>query len=679
MPARVIKYCCLLLLASISFILSAADHTTPANDIVKISFNDHQLARQIAISYHHAILEIDYQQGHIIADLSVTEQRDLRARGLTIEQATQWARQFQNFTKQLSSGFTQSNAKVALSGIEGFECYPTVEETYQQAADLALVYSELVNWIDIGDSWLKANGQGGYDLMVMQITNKTITGDKPKLFIHSSMHAREYTPAALTLDFAKQLLESYQTNADSRWIIDYHEVHILFHMNPDGRKIAESQVYQRKNMNSNHCANSTVGVDLNRNFAFTWAQTPNGSSGDACDETFRGASPESEPETQAVSDYIRSLFPDRRGPNDADAAPSDTSGVHLDIHSYSQLVLWPYGHTNSLSPNHAAFEELGNKLAWFNDYTPMQGIGLYATDGTSDAVSYGELGVAALTFELGSRFFEYCSSYEATVKPDNLKALTYAAKVVRAPYLIPSGPDINLIELNGTQGNVAVAQGNQVSIKVLASALQTKLSSNGRQVAKIEYAIDRPFWDAQAVVIELVNNDGAVDSGLEEMSGQIDTSAMAIGEHIVFVRAYNAAGQAGPVSAVFMSIGNNNSPIPEFASNCDELDCTFDASNSTDSDGTIEAYEWDFNDGNNATGVTVSHTFDSEGDKTIRLTIIDNSGNRAEKTAQVKLQVDPVVLPPPPPEESSSSGGGTVAWLLLLFIPAASRRWRVTN
>ena len=168
--------------------------------------------------------------------------------------------------------------------------------------------------------------------MVLKITNSELSSKKPILFVHSSMHAREYAPAALNLDFAKWLLNEYATNAEAQWIVDNREVHLVFHMNPDGRKIAENQVFQRKNTNQSHCAGSTVGVDLNRNFAQTWGVTANGSSGNECSEVYRGISAESEPETQAISNYIRSIFTDERGPNDSDAAPVTKSGLHIDLH-----------------------------------------------------------------------------------------------------------------------------------------------------------------------------------------------------------------------------------------------------------------------------------------------------------------------------------------------------------
>ena len=61
------------------------------------------------------------------------------------------------------------------------------------------------------------------------------------------------------------------------------------------------------------------GVDLNRNQAFKWDEE--GHSTNPCASTYRGTAPASEPEIVAYEDYLRSLFPDQRGPEDTDAAP----------------------------------------------------------------------------------------------------------------------------------------------------------------------------------------------------------------------------------------------------------------------------------------------------------------------------------------------------------------------
>ena len=604
----------------------------------KIHVTDKALARKIAISFHHAILETNYEQGYIIADLTQKEIAQLKTHNLTIETATDFNNRYKDFKAQVAQQF-QIKAENSIQSIPGFECYATVEETLNDGATLATDNPTLAEWIDIGDSWEKENNQAGYDLMVLKITNQNIVEDKPVLFIHASMHAREYTPANLTLDFAKQLLDDYATDADTQWIIDYHEIHILFQMNPDGRKIAETGVFQRKNTNANHCPGLNVGVDLNRNFAYFWGTTDGGSSGNECDSTYRGNVAESEPETKAVSNYIRSLFPDVRGDAITDGAPTDTAGMHLDFHSYSELVLWPWGHTTDVSPNDSGFVALGNKFAWFNDYTPQQSVGLYATDGTSDDVSYGELGIAAFTFELGTSFFQQCADYTDTIKPDNLNALKYAAKVTAAPYLLAHGPEVTSISLNGSLSGVTVGAGTSIDLIATADATRSQLSTAGKSISKIEYSIDTPIWKETAIVVDVTNNDGDLSSGVESFNSVIDTTGLSNGEHLVYFRAFDESNNQGVTSASIITISadSNQSPTALFTSSCVELACDFDANASSDSDGTIDSYSWDFGDGISSTGVAPSHNYSNDGTYTVSLTVTDN--NSATSTTNETITV----------------------------------------
>lgn len=607
----------------------------------KITYSKQKQADQLLISMHHAVLEVNRKEKFIIATLTEPEKKLLKNKGFIVSFAKNWTNQFaEKFPGYADAGDTDSHY---FNTILGFECYATVEETYSQAQALAESFPKLASWQDIGDSWQKANSQGGYDLMVLKITNTDITQTKPILFVHSSMHAREYAPAALNLDFAKWLLNNYQTNAEARWIVNNREIHLLLQMNPDGRKIAENQILQRKNTNQNHCAGSGVGVDLNRNFAQTWAVTPNGSSGNECSDVYRGSAAESEPETQAVSNYIRSLFPDERGPNDSDAAPDNKSGMHIDLHSYGKLILWPYGHREMESPNDNGFVNLGHKLAWFNDYRPQQSIGLYATDGTSDNVSYGELGVAAITFELGSSFFQDCTEYRNKIKPDNLRALIYAAKVSEAPYLLSTGPDISILRLNNNLEKVTVSPAAVIDLDIISNK-QSKLARASNNVQQFEYVINGSFSDTNKVV---TLQNLTADNGRVNVNAQINTADMAVGQHMISVRAKNTDDQYGVVQSAFITITDSSAPTASFAVACDYLVCDFDAKQSTDSDGNIIRYQWTKLQTDNTTevigsGETLQYTFDEAGEVTIQLLVEDN--NNLQATTQQSITLEKEVI-----------------------------------
>ncbi|MCL1039606.1 PKD domain-containing protein [Shewanella submarina] len=607
-----------------------------ADPVYRLEFNDKTRYQQAGISLHSQLLKSDSQALVHWAELDAETLEKLQTLGIKMAPDKRVTAP----TGLSPEAVTSLNATQS-SGIPGYACYPTVEETFDAMDSLVSQYPKLASLTDIGDSWLKQNGIGGFDLKVLKLTNEGTSGDKPKLFIHAAMHAREYATSPLALDFATHLLQTYETDADSQWILDRHEIHLLLHMNPDGRKEAEKQVYWRKNMNQSVCSNPDAkGVDLNRNFSWGWNTTGGvGSSGNQCAETYRGQSAASEPETQAVEAYLRNLFGDHRGPNRADAAPADTPGMHIDIHSYSELVLWPWGDVDTPAPNGTALQTLGRKLARFNGYTPIQSVGLYPTDGTSDDISYGELGIAHFTFELGTAFFQACDTYNSKVKPDNLKALKYAAKVVKAPYLIPAGPDITAIKLN---------DGDDFSIPVNYDAKLQVTSSDARfnnsrgteptqAISQIQLFINNYPEEINAQPITLSPTDGSYDEVTESAGYSLDLTELGEGKHRLYLRSSDTSGQFGSVSAMFLNVtaAANRLPIADFSVSCDKLKCDFDASNSSDPDGSISSYQWQFGDGETGSGQSLSHDYAEGGSFTVTLTVTDDAGaqQNSQKTA----------------------------------------------
>lgn len=436
--------------------------------------------------------------------------------------------------------------------IPGYSCYRTVEETYQTAADLASNHPELASWLDVGDSWELSVGQpDGYDMRVLKLTNTAISGDKPRLLITASIHAREYAPAELATRFAEYLVSGYGSNADATWILDHHEIYVMFHANPDGRKEAEKGLSWRKNTNENYCGvtSSNRGADLNRNFNYQWGCC-GGSSPAPCDATYRGPSAASEPETQAIQSYILALFPDQRGTG---AAPSDATGVYIDLHSAAGLVIWPWGYTTTDPPNASGLRTLGRKFAYYNGYVPAQIADyLYVADGGSVDYSYGVLGIASLAFEVGTQFFQDCTSFNSTIVPNNLPALIYAAKVVRTPYLTSLGPDALGLALDSTE----VQRGTPVTLR--ATVDDTRYSArNGTEprqaVVAAEYYVDVPPWNG-GTAHAMAANDGVWNATAEAVVATVDTTGWSAGRHIILVRGQDANGNWGAFSAIFVNI-----------------------------------------------------------------------------------------------------------------------------
>jgi hypothetical protein len=343
----------------------------------------------------------------------------------------------------------------------------------------------------------------------------------------------------VAMAFIDHLAGYYGVDADITWLIDHHEIQVIVSANPDGHVRNETGypwTYWRKNAQPyGSCSLNTIGVDLNRNFPTRWGCC-GGSSGDPCAETYRGPAEKSEPETQAVIDAVRGLFRDQRLPGNLDAAPADASGMLISLHSYGNLVLWPWGWTAAPAPNGEELEVLGRKLASFNRYTPKQASGLYPADGTTDDWSYGELGIASYTFEIGSEFYPSCSQVDGLIQP-NLQALLYAAKVARAPYLLPLGPDASdLTILEGIGGSPSLA------------AVIDDTANGGNPIAAAEITLDEPPW-AGGESISMLPVDGAFDEAQEQV--RADLEGLGLERHTIFIRGQDSLGYWGPVTAVY--------------------------------------------------------------------------------------------------------------------------------
>ncbi|WP_227499920.1 M14 family zinc carboxypeptidase, partial [Synechococcus sp. PCC 7335] len=472
------------------------------------------------------------------------------------------------------------SVQITDSTIPGFTSYRTVEETFSDLESLADNNSNLASWVDFGDSYDKATpgGPKGYDIYALQLTNKEtdIPGyEKPILYVQGAIHAREYTTTELVTRFAEDLVSRYGTDPEATWLLDYTQIHLVPILNPDGRKFAEQGYSWRKNANPNpdptleEAPFPTYGVDLNRNYDSAFGEVPDGSSGNPSSLVYRGPFPFSEPETQAARDYLLDLFPDQKPEDQFAPAPDDATGVYLDVHSFGNLVLYPFGNTEEPAPNSEGLRNLGLKLGYFTGldgeaYDIQQAIGLYPTDGTTDDWVYETFGTAAYTIELGTEFFEDPEYFESIIVPEFTPALYYAAKSAFQPYLTSAGPDSLDVKLD----RPTIFAGVPVSLNIRSNATRYddgNLSSEGitegidlpefKDIAGARYSFNSPSWVPGTELFELMPASNPLDDTVERLKvPRIDTSGLEPGRHTIFVESMAADGTYGVPTAVFLEV-----------------------------------------------------------------------------------------------------------------------------
>ncbi|XP_043917854.1 carboxypeptidase O-like [Protopterus annectens] len=174
---------------------------------------------------------------------------------------------------------------------------------------------------------------------------------KPKkiIWMDCGIHAREWIAPACCQWFTKEILQNYKTDPRMRCILQNIEFNILPVYNIDGYVYTwTTDRLWRKSRSLSLVENCTcVGTDLNRNFEAQWCTV--GGSYNCCSTMFCGFGPASEPETKAVSDFLK-----RR--------KSDILG-YFSIHSYGQQILTPYGYTSEPPTNNEELIQTAQKAA----------------------------------------------------------------------------------------------------------------------------------------------------------------------------------------------------------------------------------------------------------------------------------------------------------------------------
>ncbi|XP_054479933.1 carboxypeptidase B2 [Anoplopoma fimbria] len=228
-------------------------------------------------------------------------------------------------------------------------------------------------------------------VLKMSLNNRP---NKKAMWIDCGIHAREWIAPAFCLWFVQYALSFNKINQEITRILDNMDVYILPVLNPDGYHYTWTTNRMWRKNRSVSQSSKCVGVDLNRNFDANWCTE--GASDDPCTEIYCGAFPESEPESQAVANFLRSH--------------KDSVQLYFSIHSYSQMLLFPFSCTLDEAENHKDLLEMAQAAAqvirryYRNTYKYGAGANtIYLAPGGSDDWAYN-LGIKySFTFELQDR------------------------------------------------------------------------------------------------------------------------------------------------------------------------------------------------------------------------------------------------------------------------------------
>jgi hypothetical protein len=287
-----------------------------------------------------------------------------------------------------------------------FDDFREYDEVMAKVDELAAAAPDSVQVLDVGSS---LEGRAIKGLRI-----GTAGDDAPAVLYSGTMHAREWLATMVAMCVADRFVSDDATVAD---LLDRIVVYVVPVINPDGYVYSwTADRYWRKNVRDGY------GVDLNRNWDYQWAVV--GASDDPFAEDYLGDAPFSEPESSALRDMIL-------------AHPQ--IAAHIDFHSFSQLVLRPWGYSYDLPSDEATLAMLGDSMseamwnATSTDYASIHASELYPAAGAVDDWGYGTQGIMAFTIELRGDDFVVPPSQIAPACDESIAAaLALAAWVAGA-------------------------------------------------------------------------------------------------------------------------------------------------------------------------------------------------------------------------------------------------------
>jgi len=291
---------------------------------------------------------------------------------------------------------------------------------------LNTTYPNIVDVFSIGKSWQNR------DIYCIRLTNETNTHPKPEMLFIGYHHAREPISAELPLYFAVDAATNFGVNATLTHMLNYTETYVVPALNVDAFEAVEQNEWQRKNVHPfDEDGDSSLdedppddqdgdgyiedlwqwdgtkwiflgwegidndgdgflnedwmgGVDLNRNYGYQWDAPCQSGSPYPPDEDYRGPAPFSEPETQVIRDF----------------ALNHDFKYAVSYHSGADVILYPWGYTNTPTPDDQKFREIASNMSALVGSPYEQGSQMYTTSGVWDDWMYGNRSVFALTCEI---------------------------------------------------------------------------------------------------------------------------------------------------------------------------------------------------------------------------------------------------------------------------------------
>ncbi len=255
--------------------------------------------------------------------------------------------------------------------------YYTFAEMIQQLDSMRLLYPGLITVRDsIGTT------RENRALWAVKISdNPSVNEAEPEVLYTGVHHAREPEGMMSILYYMWWLLQGYGTNAEATYLVNNRQMWFIPVQNPDGYVYNQTTNpggggLWRKNRRTN--GDGTFGVDPNRNYGptYMWNANNGGSSTSTSSDTYRGPTAFSEPENQAIDNFMR----------------THQIKTCLNYHTYGNYLIYPFGYLSAENSDSLVYRAWTYDMTFDNHFTngTDQQTVAYSTRGNSDDYMFGD-------------------------------------------------------------------------------------------------------------------------------------------------------------------------------------------------------------------------------------------------------------------------------------------------
>ncbi|XP_050747335.1 carboxypeptidase A1-like [Gymnogyps californianus] len=217
-----------------------------------------------------------------------------------------------------------------------YAAYHTLDEIYTFMDLLVAENPNLVSKLEIGRS------TENRPIYVLKFSKGGT--NRPAVWIDTGIHSREWVTQATGVVFARQIALDHKNGGGLASVLDTMDIFLEIVTNPDGFVFTQTENRMWRKTRSKNSGSSCIGVDPNRNWDAGFGGP--GASGNPCSETYHGPYANSEPEVKAIVDFVKN---------------HGNIKAFISIHSYSQLLLYPYGYTSNPAPDQEELHQVSEK------------------------------------------------------------------------------------------------------------------------------------------------------------------------------------------------------------------------------------------------------------------------------------------------------------------------------